>query len=69
MGEMILAPFRKQNIFNTLMKDGKFGTDLVDSMLKTPQASDIIFHNYFMLKSLNISWSLMGMLMFSCASK
>ena len=32
---MILAPFRKQNTCTNSRKDGKFGTDLVDSMLNT----------------------------------
>ena len=32
---MILAPFRKENTFNNLRKDGKFGTDLVNSMINT----------------------------------
>ena len=40
-------------VFNNLKKGGKFGIDLVDSMLKTLQASDNIFHNYLMLTSLN----------------
>ena len=35
---MILSPFRKENPFNTLWKDVKFGKDLVDSMLNTLQA-------------------------------
>ena len=35
---MILSPFRKENIFNNLRKDVKFGKDLVDSMLNTLQA-------------------------------
>ena len=35
---MILSPFRKENTFNTLRKDVKFGKDLVDSMLNTLQA-------------------------------
>ena len=29
MGQMILAPFRKRNSFNTFRKDVKFGTDWV----------------------------------------
>ena len=44
MRYMILAPFRKQNAFNNLMKDGNIGTDLVDSMLKTLWASNNIFY-------------------------
>ena len=40
---MILAPFRKQNAFNNLRKDEKFGIDLVDLILNTHQPSDDIF--------------------------
>ena len=42
--------FRKQNVFNNVKKDGKFGTDLVDSMLNTAQASTLgnvsLFNTY-----------------------
>ena len=33
--EMILSPFRKWHSFNKSRKDGKFDTDLVDSLLHT----------------------------------
>ena len=50
---MIHGPFRKQNAFNNSRNDGKFGSDLVDPMLHTLRASDNIFHNCLMHKSLN----------------
>ena len=38
---MVLAPFRKWNSFNNSRKDGKFGIDLVDSMLNTLQTLEL----------------------------
>ena len=36
--------YQKQNPFNNLRKNSKFATDLVNSMLKTMQTSDNIYH-------------------------
>ena len=38
---MVLAPFKKWNSFNNSRKYGKFGIDLVDSMLNTLQTLEL----------------------------
>ena len=60
--EMILAPFRRQNCLKNLRKNMTFGIDLVDSIFK---ASDNIYTNCLIYKSLNTICSSLGMLLFS----
>ena len=38
---MVLAPLRKQNSFNNSGKDGKFGSDFVESMPNTLQPFEL----------------------------
>ena len=39
--EMVLVPSRKWNSFNNSKKDGKFGIDVVESMLNTLQTLEL----------------------------
>ena len=63
LGEMILAPFRKQNAFTNFRKDVQLGTDLVDSLLNTLFTPYNIFHNGFIHKSLNNIWASLDIIM------
>ena len=66
---MLLAPFRKWNSFNNFRKDVKFGTYWVLSLLNTLPALYNIFHNGLIHTTLNNTWALLGMVMFSCECK
>ena len=62
--EMILAPFRKQDLFNNFWKDVKFNTEWVDSLRNTLQALTNIFHNGLIHTSFDNIWALQGMVIF-----
>ena len=65
----MLLSGNRMPLINNSKKYGKVGVAIVDSMLKTIHVLDDIFHDCFMLKSLNSICLSLGMLICSCGSK